>query len=168
MTRGISTWHPRRGRDPPSEYPRGTRGGAATRPRNIREAPAAGSSEYPRGTRDAAKILSVSPSLSQSSEGRYAESPDASFGGAEAQWIENPEQAPDWWRWLGTVLPFELFGADNVHGVRRPSGKALAASFERAAKNDRRKTRAASRGQPPSFINRRRCPSRTWVSDAWT
>ena len=38
---GISTWQPRRCRDPSSDYPRGSRGGAAIRPRTIHGAAAA-------------------------------------------------------------------------------------------------------------------------------
>ena len=35
---------------------------------------------------------------------------DASFGGAERRWCDDPATAPAWHRWMGTVLPFELFG----------------------------------------------------------
>ena len=35
---------------------------------------------------------------------------EASFGGAEQRWCDEPSQAPAWHRWMGTVLPFELFG----------------------------------------------------------
>ena len=31
-------------------------------------------------------------------------------GGAERRWCEDPAKAPSWHRWMGTVLPFELFG----------------------------------------------------------
>ena len=35
---------------------------------------------------------------------------EASFGGAEQRWCDDPATAPAWHRWMGTVLPFELFG----------------------------------------------------------
>ena len=35
---------------------------------------------------------------------------EASFGGAEQRWCDDPSTAPAWHRWMGTVLPFELFG----------------------------------------------------------
>ena len=54
---GLSTWQPRRCRDRAPDYPRGSRGGAATRPRNIHAAPAAEPTSPRRPPDDDARLV---------------------------------------------------------------------------------------------------------------